>query len=175
MLTGWKPPLNLIFRRAPVREGWLKKSGVSKKKVWHVCLLSLSFSLLLSLVLVLAMVLALLLLLLFSFLLLPLPLGLAFGLYLVLQSMPLFFVVSLRLFFTAAAISLEAYLSVVAGPSRSKPFFPGCSTVRPSQMMKCVPHVAPSSYPPLISSHLRLPSCPPSPRHNPVPSSRPWR
>ncbi len=33
MLTGWKPPLNLIFRRAPVREGWLKKSGVSKKKV----------------------------------------------------------------------------------------------------------------------------------------------
>ncbi|CAN0348855.1 unnamed protein product, partial [Hapterophycus canaliculatus] len=25
MLTGWKPPLNLIFRRAPVREGWLKK------------------------------------------------------------------------------------------------------------------------------------------------------
>lgn len=33
MLTGWKPPLNLIFRRAPVREGWLKKSGVSKRKV----------------------------------------------------------------------------------------------------------------------------------------------
>lgn len=31
MLTGWKPPLNLIFRRAPVKEGWLKKAGVGKK------------------------------------------------------------------------------------------------------------------------------------------------
>ena len=32
MLTGWKPPLNLIFRRAPVREGWLKKAVESTGK-----------------------------------------------------------------------------------------------------------------------------------------------
>ena len=32
MLTGWKPPLNLIFRRAPVREGWLKNAPTPNSK-----------------------------------------------------------------------------------------------------------------------------------------------
>ncbi|CAM9647902.1 unnamed protein product, partial [Sphacelaria rigidula] len=32
MLTGWKPPLNLIFRRAPVKVGWMKKHYLTAKK-----------------------------------------------------------------------------------------------------------------------------------------------
>ncbi|CAM9968721.1 unnamed protein product, partial [Phaeothamnion confervicola] len=41
LLTGWKPPLHLVFRRAPEKSGWLKKQvkcgyrrrgGVSKKR-----------------------------------------------------------------------------------------------------------------------------------------------
>ena len=31
MLRGWKPPLNLIFRRAPVKDGLLKKIVITEK------------------------------------------------------------------------------------------------------------------------------------------------
>ena len=31
MLMGWKPPLNLIFRRAPVKDGLLKKIVITEK------------------------------------------------------------------------------------------------------------------------------------------------